>query len=157
MHYIKDGKVICGATHVKGKWTTIESHVTCDDCFSALDAAEEERVCLEDHTFGNAPVEVSLARILNELNNRRLASRVGSLLNRYDAIVKELQKTENLKVQRYLADVSKRDFYSLTDALDVSDKVKTHIKNALTIRHRKVYNRKTEGKDGRHQEEKALE
>lgn len=157
MHYIKNGKVICGATHVRGKWTTIESHVTCEDCFDAMDAQEEERVHLEDHTFGNAPVEVSLARILNELNNRRLASRVGSLLNRYDAIVKALIEIENPRVKRYLADVSKKDFYNLVDALPVSEKVKTHIKNALTIRYRKVYNTLTGGKSEPREEKKALE
>jgi hypothetical protein len=141
VHFIKDGKVLCGATHVHGKWTTIESHVTCDDCFAVIDVEVEERVHLEDHTFGNAPVEVSLARILNEINNRRLASRVGSLMNRFDSIVKEVNKMEKLRVKRYLLDISKKDFFSLVDDLDTNEKVKTHVKNALTIRYRKVYNR----------------
>ena len=140
MHFIRNGKVICGATHVRGKWTTIESHVTCEDCFEVLDSEEEDKVHLEDHTFGNAPVEVSLARILNEINNRRLASRAGNLISRYDAVVKTLCDVKNEKTKRYLADVSRKDMYSLVDDLDTSEKVKTHIKNALTIRHRKVYN-----------------
>lgn len=140
MHYIKNGKVLCGATHVRGQWTSIESHVTCEDCFKILDIDSDNRVNLEDYTFGSAPVEVSLARILNEINNRRLASRVGALLNRYDSIVKELCKIKNKRVSLYLADLSKKEFYNLVDELNTTGKVKTHIKNALTIRHRKMYN-----------------
>ncbi len=142
MHYIKNGKVICGATHVRGKWTDIESHVTCDDCFDALDLTEKHEIRLEDHTFGSSPAEVSLARILNEINDRRLASRAGGLVNRFDLIIKEINCIETPSVKRYLLDVSRRDFFSSVDNLNASEKVKTYIKNVLTIRYRKICNSK---------------
>ena len=31
MHYISNGTILCGATHVRGKWTDIESYVTCEN------------------------------------------------------------------------------------------------------------------------------
>jgi len=147
MHYVIQGRILCGATHVRGKWTDIESAISCEDCLQELESLDQDRVSLEDYTFGNARAEVNLARILNEINDPYLANKAGRLINRFNNLMVELEKMESNKTRRYVMGLTKNDFWDIIDKIDVSEKVRTHIKNVLTIRYRRLYNQEERRSD----------
>ena len=140
MHYIQKGRILCNAKHVRGKWTDIESEVSCDACIDIL-CNRETNMSLEDHTFGTTQAEVNLARILNEVNNKHLANRVGHLICRFNEIVKCADGMKNKKMMKYFLSLSRDDFWNIVDDLDTDEKVKSHVKNVLTIRYRNLYNK----------------
>lgn len=89
-------------------------------------------------TFGSTPAAFELAKILSEIGDTKLVSRIGKKLNYFNAVLRELTKIDtsvNIELAKmmYLKLLEPR---SIKGSIPLDERVVTFVNNLLAMRYR---------------------
>ena len=102
---------------------------------------------MDCYTFGNSPVHVTMSKILSELNNKKITSKVSVVFNRVAKVFKELEFVNNDTVFKNMCFLVLEDAKKHCKNMDIPCFVKSHLINMIMVEYREALRKRDDIQD----------